>query len=511
LIISTIRQAEDTESARIALMTAFDLSEAQAKAILELQLRRIASLERLKIEQEYTEATERIAYLEDLLANDYKVRDLIKTDLAELTVKFGDPRKTALDHTSDANFNETDLIREEEVLISITRRGFIKRTPSALYRSQHRGGRGILGMRTREEDAVEHLVNANSLGHVLLFTNKGKVYAERAFALPEADRNAKGTLISSLIQLEPDEHITTVTHVRNFDDGGYFVFCTQLGKIKRVPVKQFKLVRANGLIAINLNADDTLKWVRHTSGHDDLLIVSAKGRALRFPESRVRIMGRQATGVNAMRMRFEGDRIASMDVIDETAKTILIVTAKGFGKQTPVEQYPIKGRNGSGVLTMNPRAIEIVGEIVSAQILRENEDITMITADGLALRTPASSARLASRATKGVRLIKMSKKDNVVSVVVIQSLPEEKLAEEEELDVLVDGVVLNGSADGDEALIELDPELDLVDLDVDDDLDALDDEIDDDLEDDDLDDEDDGEDDDADADDGVDDPELDSN
>ncbi|MBX3080806.1 MAG: DNA gyrase subunit A [Anaerolineae bacterium] len=491
-VIAIIRGAEDTDAARTSLMASFDLSELQARAILDLQLRRIASLERLKIEEEYTQVTDRIAYLEDLLAHDEKLLAVIRADVNEIADKYGDKRRTKMDYESGADFNEADLIREEEVLVSITQRGYIKRTPSALYRAQHRGGRGVTGMATRNEDTVAHLVSANSLSHILFFTNKGKVYAERTFAIPEADRNGKGTLINALLALEPDEHITTIACVNNFENG-YFVFCTQNARIKRVELSEFSAVRSNGLIAIGLNEEDTLRWVRRSSGNDTLLIVTAKGRAIRFHEDEVRVMGRQAAGVRAIRLR-EGDRLAGVDVLDETVKTILVVTARGFGKQTPVDLYPIRGRNGMGVLNIARSALPKTGDIVSAHALRDEEDITLITAEGIALRTRSANVRIAGRATHGVHLIKLPKRDQVVSVAVVEGSPEEK--ELDENGNVIEAIVPSGNGahpDGapEEVLdVIVDPDTELEDAELDEALD-VDDELDDeDLGDEPLDDED---------------------
>ncbi|MBX3065481.1 MAG: DNA gyrase subunit A [Anaerolineae bacterium] len=428
-IIETIRRAADSDVARDALMANFDLSEAQARAILDLQLRRIASLERLKIEEEFTEVTNRIAYLEDLLTHEPKLLAVIRADVLEIAEKYGDKRRTVLDYVSGGNFDEADLIREEEVLISLTQRGYIKRTPSALYRAQHRGGRGFMGMATRDEDTVEHLVSANSLSHILFFTNRGKVFAERTFAIPEADRNAKGTIINSLLALDPTERVTAIACVNNFESG-YFVLCTQNGRIKRVEISDFASVRSNGLIAMSLGEDDTLRWVRRSSGEDHILIVTGRGRAIRFHEDEVRVMGRTAGGVGAIRL-YEGDFIAGVDVIDQTVSTILVVTERGFGKQTPVEDYPLRSRRGVGVLTIARSALEKTGSIVSAHALHANEDLTLITAEGIALRTGTNNVRLAGRSTQGVRLIKLPRRDQVVSVAVVEGSTEEKPAEGE--------------------------------------------------------------------------------
>ncbi len=450
-IIQTIRGAQDTDDAREQLMILFELSEAQAQAILDLQLRRIASLERQRIETEYTEVRGTIEYLEDLLASSHKILLLIQSDLNELAEKFGDDRRTRLDFETGANFNEYDLIRDEEVLISITKRGYVKRSPSALYRAQHRGGRGVTGMTTREEDVVEHLTSANSLDHLLFFTNRGKVYAERAFQLPETDRNGKGTLINSIMALEPEESITAIAHVENFESG-YFVLCTRKGKIKRVHISDFSAVRSNGLIAMGLDEEDQLRWVKRTTGEDHIILVTQNGQSIRFKESEVRVMGRQASGVNAIRLR-EGDRLAGLDVIDASVTSLLVITSKGYGKQTLIGEYPLRGRFGLGVKTIAVKATEKLGPIISAHTLRPDDDITVITREGMALRTRANTIRLAGRATRGVRIINLGKRDQVVSVAVVEGSPIEQIEPGE------DGQVLDEL----ELTAEIDPEMEIND------------------------------------------------
>lgn len=422
-IIRTIREADDTDTARENLMILFDLSEAQAQAILDLQLRRIASLERRKIEDEYSEVNNQINYLSDLLANPAKVLRLIQTDLNELAQKFGDERRTRLDFNTVGDFDETDFIRDEEVLISLTKRGFIKRSPSSLYRTQNRGGRGVMGMTTREEDNVEHLLSANSLSHVLFFTNLGKVYALRAFQIPEADRTAKGTILTSLMMISPEEHITALTHVKNFDEG-YFVLCTQGGKIKRVEAHEFASVRANGLIAMSLDEGDQLRWAKHTSGSDHLILVTAYGKSIRFEENEVRVMGRNAMGVNAIRFQ-EGDYLAALDVINNEVSELLIVTVNGFGKRTPLEEYRIQGRYGQGSRTINTVGLtKKLGVIVSAHAVRPSDEITIITRTGMAIRMRTEDIRLIGRNTQGVRLIKLGK-NKVVGVAVVEASKDE--------------------------------------------------------------------------------------
>jgi len=450
-IIRTIRESEDSEAAREALMILFDLSEAQARAILELQLRRIASLERQRIEDEYKEVTTLIAYLVDLLGSPKKILALIQSDLNKLAADFGDERRTRLDFSNSAEFEEADLIRDEEVLISLTQRGYVKRTPSVLYRRQNRGGRGVMGMTTREEDVVEHLISANSLGHLLFFTNRGRVYAERSFRLPEADRNGKGLLINSLLALEPDETITGITCVEDFESG-YFVLCTRNGKIKRVEISEFSSVRSSGLIAMGLDEGDRLQWVKRTSGKDHLIVVTAHGRSIRFDEEELRVLSRTAGGVNAIRLR-ENDHIAGLDIITSAVVELLIITANGYGKRTPIESYPLQGRRGLGVRTINTSALKKLGPIVSVHAIRPDDEITLITREGMALRTRTDTIRLAGRTTQGVKVVRLSKGDQVVSVAIVEASPEDI--------AVVDGVIgvgengSNGHEEADVTVLDL--------------------------------------------------------
>lgn len=400
--------------------------------------------------------TAHIAYLEDLLASPRKILALIQSDLNELAEKFGDARRTHIDYDGVADIDEADLVRDEEVLISLTQRGYIKRTPSALYRAQHRGGRGVTGMKTRDEDMVEHLISANSLAHLLFFTNLGKVYALRSYQLPETDRNGKGTLINSLIALEPDEVVTAMTWVENFESGN-FVLCTRNAKIKRVESSEFASVRSNGLIAMGLEDDDRLQWVKRTSGNDHIIIATALGQSIRFHEDEVRVMGRQAGGVNAIRL-LEDDYLAGVDVINGEVTELLIVTANGYAKRTPIEEYRLQGRFGQGTRTINADALNKLGKIVSMHTLRPGDEITVITRDGMALRTRADTIRLVSRNTQGVRLIKPAKGDQVVSVAVVGSSSQDQ-------DMATNGhVTANGHVVDDSDLLEL-PDMPLDELD----------------------------------------------
>ena len=350
-IIQTIRESKDAETARTQLMSKFKLTEIQAQAILDMQLRRLAALEREKIETEYQEVMGTIAHLEDLLAHPAKILALIKDDLAQLKQQYGDERRTRilLDNTN-GDFEEEDLVKDENVLVSITQRGYIKRVPVGAYRSQTRGGRGVTGVTTSDEDVVEFFFAASTLDTVLYFTDKGKVYSEKAHQIPDASRTAKGSSIINLINISPGEKITAVVTVPNFEQAEYLVMLTQQGRIKRVDLAEFASVRPSGLIALNLEENDELGWVRLTSGSDEIVIVSAQGRAIRFSEDDVRPMGRSAAGVGAMRLD-AGDQICGMDVVDPAAD-LLVVTTHGFAKRTPLSEYPTQRRNGGGVRTL---------------------------------------------------------------------------------------------------------------------------------------------------------------
>ncbi len=422
-IIRTIRRADDTDIARAQLMERFALSEAQANAILDMQLRRLAALERQKIEDEYRQIREYITYLEDLLRSPRKILALVRDDVNALAEKYGDDRRTELALDVMTDFEESDLIRDEEVLISLTERGYIKRVPVIAYRSQRRGGKGVTGMTTREEDSVEHLYAAGSLDHVLFFTDQGKVYSQRAYMIPEAGRGAKGTLINAFLALQPEEYVTAIAAVPSFEDtAGYFVLCTRRGRIKRVPVSAFAAVRSNGLIAMGLDEDDYLGWVRPASGKQDLILVTRKGMSIRFNEQDVRVMGRPAAGVSAIRLRGD-DEVAGMDVIDDPREALLVVTEYGYGKRTPLHEYSQQRRYGFGVHTL--RNLQKTGRIIGARVVTPDDSLTLITAGGTALRTEVNSINLYGRATSGVKLIDLPDDDVLVSMALVSEEEEQ--------------------------------------------------------------------------------------
>jgi len=415
-IIQTIRQSNDVESARTELMGKFSLSQEQAQAILDMQLRRLAALERQKIEEEYQEVMQNIAYLEDLLANSHKILALVKEDLIEVKEDYGDERRTRILVDEDGDFNEEDLVKDEEVLISITRRGYIKRVPSKTYRSQGRGGRGIMGMTTRDEDEVEFLFAARTLDTALYFTDKGKVYSEKVYRIPDATRTAKGISIINLINIHPGEKITAAVTVPDFDQAEYLMMLTRKGRIKRTNLSEFESVRPSGLIALSLDNDDELGWVKLTGGDDEVIIVSRNGQSIRFSEDDVRPMGRAAAGVGAMRLK-GNDEISGMDLV-EPDSCLLVVTEKGFAKRTKLSEYNRQRRNGSGVRTL-ANNINKTGPIVAARVVDDDGDITIISGEGIMLRTAVNSISKQGRATSGVRVMTLKSKDFVASVAVL--------------------------------------------------------------------------------------------
>jgi DNA gyrase subunit A len=428
-VIQTIRQSKDVETARTQLMSKFNLSEIQTQAILDMQLRRLAALEREKIEEEYQQVMQTIAYLEDLLASPDKILGLIKEDLIDLKEQYGDERRTRILIDATENINEEDLVKDERVLISITEQGYIKRVPSHTYRAQGRGGRGVTGMTTRDEDVVEFLFAANTLNTILYFTDKGKVYSEKAYQIPDASRTAKGVSIVNLINLAPGEKITATVGVPDFDQAEYLIMLTRKGRIKRTDLSEFESVRPSGLIALTLDSDDELGWVKLTNGQNEIVIVSRSGQAIRFDENDVRAMGRTAAGVGAMRLR-GADEIRGMDVV-EPDSNLLVVTEKGFAKRTSLAEYALQRRNGSGVRTL-AKNISKSGPIVAARVVADDGDLTLISRDGIMLRTAIKHISKLSRATLGVRVMNLKGNDVVASVAVLDPNNQDKTSDDDD-------------------------------------------------------------------------------
>ncbi len=413
-VIKTIRESPDADVAKTNLMNRFRLSELQAQAILDMQLRRLAALERKKIEDEHKEVTAQISYLEDLLASPKKILVLIQTDLTALAEKYGDDRRTRIAVDAKEELSEADLVQDEAVLISLTERGYVKRVASSVFRLQSRGGRGVMGHTTKEEDEVVMLIPARSLDSMLFFSDRGKVYSEKVYQIPDADRSAKGIPLLNVLALDANERVTAAIAVSDFSAHGFCMLATARGKVKRVDMQEFAAVRPSGLIAMGLEEGDVLGWAHPTSGKDEVIFVTERGRALRFDENKVRAMGRQAGGVQGIRLAAD-DLVTSMDVVNKDG-SLLIVTTGGFGKQTPLKEYIPKGRGTHGITTMDLKLLPEIGKIAAARVVQNDDDLTIITANGVALRMKVKNIKQSGRATKGVHLIKPQEGDYVATV-----------------------------------------------------------------------------------------------
>jgi DNA gyrase subunit A len=413
-VIETIRQSPDADTAKERLIQRFNLSEIQAQAILDMQLRRLAALERQKLEEEHREVTARIVELEDLLANPKKILAMIKTDMEQLAHDYADPRRTRIAHDASENFEEEDLVPDEAILVSLTQRGYIKRVAAKSFRAQSRGGRGVTGHATREEDEVLFLFPARTLDTILFFSNRGKVYSEKAYQIPDAQRTDRGIPIVNVLALEAGETITAAVPVSDFAHAEYCMMATQRGRIKRIELAEFAAVRPSGLIAVNLDEGDQLGWVRLTRGTDEIILVTEHGRALRFAEMAVRPTGRAAAGVAGISLVAQ-DLVASMEVI-EPGGDLLVITTQGYGKRTPLSEYAPKGRATGGMQTIDQGALEKIGLVAAARVVQESDDLTIISANGVILRTQVRVIRQAGRATRGSLIMGVQEDDSVVSL-----------------------------------------------------------------------------------------------
>ncbi|CAA9565598.1 MAG: DNA gyrase subunit A [uncultured Thermomicrobiales bacterium] len=433
-VISTIRASRTTESARNNLMKAYQLSESQANAILDIRLARLAQLERRKIDDEYKEILQQIKGLETLLADEQKVLAVIKEDMIYLREKYGDDRRTVI-REGDGEISDEDLIPEINVLLTLTNKGYVKRLPDDTYRTQHRGGRGVSGLTMREEDDVQHIISCNTMDTLLFFTNQGRCYSLKAHEIPDASRTAKGTPIVNLLTLQPDEVVTMPMAVKDFSGASYLVLATRKGKIKRTPLSQFAQVRANGLIALGIDEGDELAWVRMSKGDQDVIVVTAQGKSIRFGETDARPMGRQAAGVTAIRLA-AGDVVVGMDIV-EPGRDLVFVSANGFGKRTPIDDYPRQGRGGSGVIAM--RVTDKTGLLVGARMATVEDNLMMITQKGIVIRIQGEQISRIGRATQGVTLMKVGKSDRLVSMALVDSTQnngEDGVADLEALEVV---------------------------------------------------------------------------
>jgi DNA gyrase subunit A len=433
-IIQTIRESRTRESARNNLMRGFSLSEAQANAILEMQLGRLAALERKKIEDEYKEVIKLIGELEDILANPRKVLHLIKEDLTYLKGKYGDARRTRIIPDATGDVSDEDLIPDVRVLITLTDRGYVKRQMPDVYRTQRRGGRGVKGAPTREQDVVRHILAADTMNDLLFFTDRGKVYQLKVHEVPDASRTAKGLPLVNLVSLEPGEQVTSILAVPDFNEAEYLIMATVRGKIKRTLLKEYSQVRSNGLIAIGLEDGDQLGWVAMTHGHEDILMTTLRGQTIRFRQDEVRPMGRPASGVIGINLD-DNDRVVGMDLVHE-GHELLVVTANGFGKRTPLGDYPPKGRATGGVISIRLRPGD---EVAVAKVITERSLLTFISASGIVMRTEADGISSLTRNTQGVTILNVQKGDRLAAL-----CAEEAEAEEERSQRVL--INLDGSA-----------------------------------------------------------------
>jgi len=419
-VIKTIRESEDADIAKENLMTRFALSEIQAQAILDMQLRRLAALERQKIMDEHKQIMSQIEYLEDLLAHPKKILEIIRTDLNEIVENYGDVRRTVIAPDASSDLSEESLVKKEEVFVSITQKGYVKRVSETTYRSQGRGGRGVIGQSMRDEDEVKFFLRCHTLSTLLFFTDKGKVYSEKVWQLPEEGRTGRGIPIYNIINIEANECITAIVPVASFEDAAFCTMATRKGRVKRVELAQFKAVRPSGLIAISLDEDDQLGWVNLTSGDNEIILITRNGQALRYHEREIRAMGRSAMGVIGIRTR-PGDRLAALEVV-EPEGYLLVVTEKGFGKRTPLADYTPKGRGTMGVATIDKRAFNAVGKIAEARVVQEKDDISLISSHGIVIRLSVKDISVQGRATRGVTVMHLEKDDVVAA---LARIPEE--------------------------------------------------------------------------------------
>ncbi|MEO8463681.1 MAG: DNA gyrase subunit A [Chloroflexota bacterium] len=417
-VIKTIRASADTETAKANLMAGFDLSERQAQAILDMRLARLAALERKKIEDEYLSIIQLIAELEDILANPARVLAIIKDELLDVKKRYAGDRKTRVEDDSSRELTDEDLIADEDVVITISGRGYIKRQPVATYRRQGRGGKGIIGHVTREEDAVKHLLVASTHDWALFFTNRGRVFSAKVHSIPDASRQAKGMPIINLpgVQVESGEVPMATITLPSFAAGSYLVLATTSGKIKKTPLEQFERVRSTGIRAITLDEKDELAWVDVSSGEDDVIIATAQGMLARFEESEVRAMGRDAAGVIGIRLlKKADDRVVSMSVVRPGAD-LLVLTETGYGKRVALTEFRLKHRGGQGV-----RLIAIEGRktgVVSAvqQVTELDEELVLISAHGQVVRTELGSINRYSPGARGVIVMRLNEGDRVVGI-----------------------------------------------------------------------------------------------
>jgi DNA gyrase subunit A len=411
-IIKIIRASANSEIARNELMKRFALSQIQAEAILNMQLRQLTALERDKIEDEYKELLKKIAYLEDLLSDPLKILAVIKTELRYIKDKFGDERKTRIVAMEANEIGDEDIIPDEETIITITRDGYIKRVPIDTYRAQKRGGKGKIGATAKEEDKMQHLFVATTHHYILFFTDRGRVYRLKAYEIPQTSRQAMGTAIINLISIEPGDKITATVAVRDMEQKGYMVMATELGEVKKTNLAEFHNLRSNGLRAFDIEEGDSLQWVEISNGDNEVVLVTAKGMSIRFHEKDLRSAGRAAGGVRGIRLTGD-DKVVGMTLARDECE-LLVATEKGFGKRTPLAFYRKQTRGGKGIKTMN--LSDKTGRIVETAVVDDTDKIVIITTHGIMLKIRVKEIRSCGRSTQGVKLINLAPSDSVSSL-----------------------------------------------------------------------------------------------
>ncbi len=431
-VIETIKKSKDKEVAKVNLIKKFKLSEIQAQAILDMRLQTLAGLERQKIQDEYNELQKLIAKLEDILAHPKKIYGIIKDELAEVKDKYGDERRTKVVATGIDSFSDKDLIPNEEVIVTMTKGNYIKKIPVTTYRAQHRGGKGVVGMKTKEEDLVTHMMFAKSHDNILFFTNKGRVFQTPAYELPTASRIAKGQPIVNVLQLAPEEIVTAIINVPEEKEGKYLMMATKKGTIKKTPLEAFLNIRKTGIIAIGIDKKDELKWVKMTDGKSDIILATKNSLAIRFNEKDVRPMGRAARGVRGIRLKSD-DEVVGMDPIVPGGE-LLVVMENGYGKRTKLEQFTSHRRGGvgikAGVVTKK------TGKTVDVRVIVDDEgDLVIVSAQGVIIRTPLANISKIGRATQGVRIMRLDDSDKVASVACIVEDEDENKQQEMPLEM----------------------------------------------------------------------------
>ncbi len=421
-VIKIIRASATTDEAQANLIKKFKLSEIQAKAILAMQLRTLAGLERKKIEDELAELMKLIAKLEAILADEKKILKIVRAELLELKESYGDERRTKVIPSELGKMSDEDLIADEQVVVTLTAANYIKRSPIAEYKKQGRGGKGRRGMATREEDVIEHVVNASTHDFLLFFTNKGRVFRMKTYEVPAVGLNAKGIALVNLLQLQPEEVVSSVINVSKTDDAKNLIMCTVRGTVKKTPFEQYQNVRSSGLIAINLDEGDELKWIRMTTGENEVVISTAQGQAIRFHEKGARPMGRVARGVRGIRLRPK-DRVIGMDIVEEGAD-IFVISKFGYGKRTKIDQFTAHARGGVGIRSaiVNDKTGDLIGV---KRLIGDEQEVIIISKNGQTIRLGLKDISALGRATQGVRIMRLNDGDEIVSLALVDKVPDE--------------------------------------------------------------------------------------